>query len=286
VKRISVARLCLVLMATAAAAAPTVDSASAQSVADRRSSRACTNASLRGTFGFTAAGVTLMSSPVPAPLLGAFASSGMATFDGRGGFTLTATSSFNGIVQGPSTLGGTYAVNDDCTYTSQAENGVTFRAVIVDGGDELLILQTTPGVVISGTAIRQGRRRERPPHPRDSGSTCDAAALRGAYGFLAEGVVGPPTVAAELAGPLRGVGTVMFDKHGSFTLVGTRSVNGLLDPAPLTLTGSYAFTGDCTFRMAFDVGFTFNATIADGGDDVLFIETDPGTTLTVTAKKI
>lgn len=262
-----------------------VASAEAQS-ADRRRERGCTNASLRGTFGFTAQGVTLAGSPVPAPLQGAFASSGVSTFDGRGNFVLTATSSFNGLLQGPATVRGTYDVNDDCTYTSIAENGVTFRAVIVSGGDELLILQTTPGVVISGMAQRQGRSWDKLANILAAAPACGAAAIRGTYGFLADGVAGPPTIPAELAGPLKGVGTVSFEKGGTFTLVATRSVNGTLDPAPLTLTGTYSFTDRCSFRMAFDVGFTFNATIVDGGEEVLFIETDPGTTLTVRAKRL
>jgi hypothetical protein len=280
VRSVSVFRVCLTVASALALTAGVAREAQAQP-AGRGTHRACTNASLRGTFAFTASGVTLMSSPVPTPLLGPFASGGTATFDGRGRFTLTATSSFNGVVQGPATIGGGYAVNPDCTYTSQAENGVTFRAVIVDEGDELLILQTTPGVVISGRALRQGRDRD-----RLQGQKCGPGALRGSYGFLADGVAGPPTVPADAAGPLKGVGTVAFERDGSFTLVATRSVNGVLDPDPLTLTGRYTFTGDCTFRMAFDVGFTFTAAIADGGDEILFIETDPGTTLTVRAKKI
>ena len=44
-----------------------------------------------------------------------------------------------------------------------------------------------------------------------------ATAIRVTYGFLANGVAGPPTVPAELAGPLMGVGTVAFDKGGTFT---------------------------------------------------------------------
>jgi hypothetical protein len=253
--------------------------------ADRTGERRCTNASLRGTFGFTAQGVTLAGSPVPAALQGAFASSGVSTFDGRGHFTLTATSSFNGIIQGPATVEGTYDVNDDCTYTSVADNGATFRAVIVGGGDELLILQTTPGVVISGSAQRRGRSRETLSNLLASIPSCGAAAIRGTYGFLAAGEAGPPTIPAELAGRLMGVGTVAFDKDGTFTLVATRSVNGTLDPEPLTLTGTYTFTSRCSFRMAFDVGFTFNGTIVEGGKELLFIETDPGTTLTVRAKR-
>jgi hypothetical protein len=121
---------------------------------DRVNQVACSNKSLRGTYGFSAQGNTLKDSPVPAALQGPFASSGFATFDGQGNFTLTATSSFNGIIQGPTTVTGSYRVNADCTYDSKADNGATFRAVIVNGGKELLIMQTTPGVAITGTAIK------------------------------------------------------------------------------------------------------------------------------------
>jgi hypothetical protein len=100
--------------------------------ARKTSPKRCSNRTLRGDYGYTASGFTTAASPVPAPLQGAFASSGLATFDGQGGFKLTATSSFNGVIQGPVTVHGTYSVSDDCTYTSQADNGATFRSVIVD----------------------------------------------------------------------------------------------------------------------------------------------------------
>lgn len=243
----------------------------------------CSNATLSGTFAFTARGTTTTASPVPAPLQGAFASSGSASFDGAGHFSLTATSSFNGLVQPPGTVTGTYAVNPDCSYTSVASNGVTFQAVIVDGGRELLILQTTPGVIVTGMSERvDGRGAGR----SNAGGGCDKALTRGVYGFLAEGVAGPPTIPAAAAGPLAGVGTVRFDRDGSFLLQARRSVNGTLDPQVLPLTGTYTFTGPCSFTMAFDVGFTFAATVADDGRQVVFVETDPGTTLIVRARKI
>lgn len=112
----------------------------------------CTNKSLRGTFGFSTQGVTLQSSSVAAALQGPFASSGFATFDGQGNLTMTVTNSFNGIIQGPTPVKGSYSVNPDCSFDAKDENGVTFRAVIVNGGTELLIMQTSPGVAITGTA--------------------------------------------------------------------------------------------------------------------------------------
>lgn len=114
--------------------------------------RRCSNRTLRGNYGFTAQGFTTAAAPVPPPLRGAFASSGLATFDGEGNYTLTATSSFNGVIQGPVTVRGTYSVNEDCTYTSQADNGATFRSVLVDEAKEILIIQTNPGVAVIGTA--------------------------------------------------------------------------------------------------------------------------------------
>src|SRR5688572_165642 len=76
-----------------------VNSAFAENAPNERQARSCSNASLHGNFGFTARGVTLAASPVPPPLQGPFASAGTASFDGKGGFILTAVSSFNGTVQ-------------------------------------------------------------------------------------------------------------------------------------------------------------------------------------------
>jgi hypothetical protein len=52
---------------------------------------------------------------LPSPLRGPFVSSGDASFDRAGHFNLTSVSSFNGIVQGPATVNGSYSVNSDCT---------------------------------------------------------------------------------------------------------------------------------------------------------------------------
>lgn len=247
----------------------------------------CTNGSLVGEFGFTAYGTTLPALGLGAPLTGAFASSGSASFDGAGHFTLAATSSFNGVIQGPATVTGTYTVNSDCSYTSKASNGVTFRAVIVHDGRELLILQTTPGVVITGIAKKRGVE---PNEKYEKGfgenqRTCSAASFTGSYGFLADGFAGAPTLSNTSFGPLAGVGVIQVRPDGSFMMMAQRSVGGLLDPAPFPLTGSYSVSSTCTADLTFDVGFHFAATIIDHSESV-FIETDPGTALTVVAKRL
>lgn len=248
-----------------------------------RDHRVCTNESLRGEFGFIAHGTTLAALGLPAALTGAFASSGSASFDASGHFTLTATSSFQGVIQGPSTVTGTYSVNSDCSYSSEASNGVSFQAAIVDGGRELFILQTTPGVVITGTAKKRDAEqdRERDARPR----ACSAARFAGTYGFLADGSAGAPTLPGTPFGPLAGVGIIDVKPDGTFMMMARRSVGGVLDPASLPLTGSYSISLDCTAELAFDVGFHFTAVIVDNSEAV-FVETDPGTAVTVVSKRL
>ena len=265
-------QIATLLVVLTAAAVTTMSQARDVHENERGQKPQCTNASLRGGYGFVAKGVTLTGSPLPAALQRPFASGGDATFGGKGNFVLTSTSSFNGLIQ-PVETRGVYQVNSDCSYTSRAENGVTFQAVILDGGRQLQILQTTPNVVIVGTAIQQPQR-------------CEANAFQASYGFVAEGVAGPPTLPVPLAGPLAGVGTVVFAQDGTFVLTATRSVNGVLDPEPLALTGVYSMKGNCTFGMRFDVGFTFDAVIVNNGKEILFVETDPGTALIVRAIRL
>jgi hypothetical protein len=255
--------------------------------AKEQNTHTCTNESLAGEFAFTAHGTTLPALGLQAPLTGAFASSGSATFDGAGHFTLTATSSFNGVIQGPATVTGTYVVNSDCSYTSKAGNGVTFRAVIVNGGRELLILQTTPGVVITGMAKKRGAERSKRYEDdfSENRKTCSVRSFAGTYGFLADGFAGAPALPDTPFGPLAGTGVINVYPDGTFMMMAQRSVGGVLDPAPLPLTGSYNISDNCTAELTFDVGFHFTATIINSSEPV-FIETDPGTALTVVAKRL
>jgi hypothetical protein len=245
----------------------------------------CSDTSLRGTYGFTARGSTLAGVPLPPALLGPFASSGSATYNGRGRVSLVSMASFNGTVQSANAAG-TYRVNPDCSFTSGLENGTTFQAVIVDGGDELLVLQTSPATVIAGRARKQETGPRRPPAATVGQQPCSNRTLRGTYGFIAEGRAGPPTIPAEAAGPLDGVGLVSFGGNGEFKASARRSVNGTLDPGTLPLPGQYSVGRDCSIDMVFDAGFHFSGVITGSGNQIEFVETDPGTTLTVTAIKL
>jgi len=110
----------------------------------------CSNASLRGSFGFTNTGTNLA---VPPPFAGAIAQIGLQTFDGRGNTHAAATLSANGnIVR--ATAEGSYVVNPDCTgsltlFVSPFGSTVNADFVIDDDGSELRAVITDVGAVES-----------------------------------------------------------------------------------------------------------------------------------------
>ncbi|MFL6448457.1 MAG: hypothetical protein ACJ746_12305 [Bryobacteraceae bacterium] len=120
---------------------------------------------------------------------------------------------------------------------------------------------------------------------RDNHGACSAGSFSGNYGFLATGFAGPPTLPIAQIGPLAGVGIIHVNANGTFTMSAQRSVGGTIDPDPLPLTGSFTVSSDCIAQLTFDVGFHFTASIVNR-DEVLFVETDPGTAVSVIAKRL
>jgi hypothetical protein len=111
--------------------------------------RECSNASLKGSFGFTNTGTNLA---VPPPLAGPIAQIGRQTFDGRGNTDATATLSANGNIFTMLTVQGTYVVNPDCTgsmtlYVSPFGATVLLDFVIDDDGAEVRAIITDAGAI-------------------------------------------------------------------------------------------------------------------------------------------
>jgi len=111
--------------------------------------RECSNASLRGSFGFTATGTLLA---LPPPFAGPFAEIGRQTFDGHGNVDGTATLSANGNIVKGVTVQGTYAVNPDCTgsmtiFILPFGNTADRDFVLDDDGAELRAISTGQGSV-------------------------------------------------------------------------------------------------------------------------------------------
>ena len=112
--------------------------------------KACSDATLRGSFGYTSTG-TLLDSYVPPPFAGPFGEVGRQTFDGKGHTSATATTSSNGNIA-KVTIEGTYTVNPDCTGSmtlnvSPFDSTVHADFVIDDNGAELRAIGTDSGLI-------------------------------------------------------------------------------------------------------------------------------------------
>lgn len=126
--------------------------------------KACSNASLQGSFGYSSTG-TLLDSYVPPPFAGPFAEVGRQTFDGKGNTSGTATISSNGNINRV-TIQGTYTVNADCTGSMTLfipDFGATVHAdfVIDRDGEEIRAIVTETGVIESRVYRKQFRERRK-----------------------------------------------------------------------------------------------------------------------------
>jgi hypothetical protein len=123
----------------------------------KQGSPTCTNAALEGSFGFQATGVFLPGAPA----------TGAVAFIGE--LKLTVDPSGEGVISGrlSASEGGTfltfaeepvtgsYTVDRDCrgraTITPKGRSELHFRFVVVDGGNEMLAVETDANTVVSGT---------------------------------------------------------------------------------------------------------------------------------------
>jgi hypothetical protein len=126
----------------------------------KQGSPTCTNAGVKGSFGFETTGVFLAG----APAIGAVA------FIGE--LKLTVTPSGEGVISGhvassedgtfltfaEEPVTGSYTVDRDCrgtaTITPKGQPEMHFSFVVVDCGKELLAIETDADTVVSGTLVK------------------------------------------------------------------------------------------------------------------------------------
>lgn len=121
-------------------------------------SQGCTNASLKGAFGFQITGTNLA--------LGPFAFNGRFAVDGNGNITTgDGTEAFQGFLFDVPFIG-TYVVNADCTGTadilfirSDAQLHAHLRFTLTHDGKDLLFISQDRGTIETGIAQKIGKPR-------------------------------------------------------------------------------------------------------------------------------
>ena len=123
-------------------------------------------------------------------------------------------------------------------------------------------------------------------HYQDQGRRCTLRRLRGTYSVQANGtVVTPPSGSGISAGPFATVGTLEIDAHGNAILNATRSFNGQIVPE-VDLPGTLTLHGDCTGSATFQGGRTFDLVVLESHGEMQWIQTNPGTVVTVSFKRL
>jgi hypothetical protein len=82
---------------------------------------------------------------------------GITTYDGRGGFQISATVSVNGTILKPPAGTGTYTVNLDCTG-SQTVGTSHYDFVVTPDGSKITYISTDPGTVLTVISERLDRK--------------------------------------------------------------------------------------------------------------------------------
>jgi hypothetical protein len=245
--------------------------ASASTQRSVRATEGCTNHSLRGAYGFASDGQAFGPSGTE---IAEIAAAGRIVFDGHGRLTGQETESLNGVITMPS-LSGTYTVLPDCTGTATVHNGQTahLRFMLVEGGQEVNVIGTDPGVVAAGQITRQQLTH------------CTAASFKGVYNFAAAGSVYGP--GGEI-GDVAVFGRIEADGHGHSTESSNASFNGFQDADGEV--GTYTVNPDCTgtaknvHQRSGQVEHVWFV-LVEGGAEGKFVVTDPGLVFAGTVDK-
>jgi len=122
----------------------------------KQGSPTCTNAGVKGSFAFETTGLFLAGAPATGwvAFIGELKLSGDGVISGH--IAGSEDSTILTFAEEPVT--GTYSVNSDCrgwaTITPKGRHEMHFHLVVVDGGNEILVVETDADTVVSGTLQR------------------------------------------------------------------------------------------------------------------------------------
>ncbi|HEV3202524.1 MAG TPA: hypothetical protein VGZ73_31745 [Bryobacteraceae bacterium] len=246
----------------------------------------CTNNMLSGAYGWQLSGTLTPSlsggvagAVTPPKALSRISSgapgtvsvaAGLATvfLDGGGNLFGNAVLILDGTSsEGPVT--GAYNVNDDCslsiTLTDSGGGTQHFDGVVVNRGDGVNLLQTDPGVGVSGS-LRHAR------------GFCQTSDIGGGFGFRSAG-----TIAAS--GPFSSIGSINLDGQGNVTASESRFGNGAY--SQVVSAGSITVNSDCSLNMTLAANtdgslVNYRGIILNSTKDMFLLRSDDGATITGT----
>lgn len=234
----------------------------------------CTNGTASGTYGYRMAGQLV----------------GVGPFLVNGIFTHNADGTMNADVQlvvgdqsfpAPGT-GGTFKTNDDCTGSGKfrvdaLSLDVTYNFIATDGGDQIELLNTNPGVVLHGVGRRIAKAGKAP--------SCNNGTILGSYGYRFDGRI-PNVPLMAIAGTF----TNSVDNKYNGTWSGTDTFNAMGQYLPRVNNGVHTLDSNCrgkgfyTDNLGNQINYVF--TVVDGGDTIFIQGNEPGVAVSGVARRI
>ena len=126
----------------------------------KQGSPTCTNAGVKGSFGFEATGVFLAGAPVTGPvaLIGELKLKVNPSGDGVISGHIAGSEDGTTLTFAEEPVTGSYAVDPDCrgraTIKPKGLPEMRFHLVVVDGGREMLAIETDANTVVSVTLVK------------------------------------------------------------------------------------------------------------------------------------
>ena len=230
-----------------------------------RAAYECNKQAISGPYGFQLSGTTTISG-TSAPAVGI----ARIIFDGDGNISGYSSVNFNGLLLG-NPVTGKYEVATDCalSWNLQDDSGAFqhFSSSIKAGTNRVEFHQTDAGAGLRGVLMK-------------TAETCKAADFRADYSFVLSGV---STALATGGAPtnVSSAGAIHMDAEGKLTLTQTRRAGSGALMAP----GTFEVKSDCI--VTFDLTLTdrdggmspsvkLRGVLAEGGKEILAIQTDPG----------
>ncbi|MBS1789610.1 MAG: hypothetical protein JST85_17935 [Acidobacteria bacterium] len=178
--------------------------------------------------------------------------------------------------------GGTFKTNDDCTGTGMFRVealglDVTYNFIATDGGDQIELLNTNPGIVLHGVGRRIAKAGKAP--------NCNNGMIIGSSGYRLSGSLpGVPAIA--------GSGLVTHSVDGNFNghITGTDTYSFMGQFVPRTFQGTYKLESNCrgkgfyTDSLGNNVNYVF--TVVNGGNTIFLQGNDPGTAVSGISERI
>lgn len=267
------AALALIFGLLCAATSPSF-AAHAQSNSFGRPAPRCTQGTASGVYGYHMEGQLIGVGP--------FLVNGLFTHRPEG--TMDAEVQ---LVVGPQSFpapgtGGTWTIKDDCTgsgkFTVAALNlEVTYNFIATDGGDQIELLNTNPGVVLHGV----GRRIAKP----GKAPSCNNGTVLGTYGYRLSGSL-PNLPFGAAAGTITNTIGNQFNglDSGSDTLSLMGQYVSRVNQGTHTVSSNCRGAGTYTDSLGATINYVF--TVVDGGDTLYLMSIDPGAAISGVARRL